>query len=293
VTDEGEVNLPKQTGGYVRESMAVVRLSSSWTRELLESAGVDSISISRHGGSTLEGLRLDLMLAMERGSRSVRNVMGKIPGNGEWVLVSAHYDHLGQKNNLWQGKRTYHPGADNNASGVAVLLELARRLRTQPSSGRRGLIFVAFAGGEVGLAGSRHTASHPPVPLDQVAAVVNMDMVGRLGDGPLNCYGTGSANGFGDIVKGVLSRVAPDLPVALNSRGSSPSDQAPFLAMGVPVLHWMTPPHEDTRRLTDTWDKIDGDGLLGVADLMEALVETLRVVERPQFTGAVLHPQAR
>jgi hypothetical protein len=213
------------------------------------------------------------------------NVIGYLPGaKAEWktqsAIVSAHYDHLGHG---WpdvhkgdEGK--IHPGADDNASGVAVLLELARAMAAadRPS---RNVIFVAFAGEEAGLAGSRHFASAPsPFPLDGIIGVINIDTVGRLFDQRVSVLATGTATEWQHIFRGagfVTGVEGRNIPETIQS-----SDQAPFIERGIPAVQIFTGAHADYHRPGDTKEKIDADGLVKVAAFVREAVAYLG--ERPE-----------
>jgi hypothetical protein len=205
------------------------------------------------------------------------NVIGHLPGTkSEWrgqsVLVTAHYDHLGRggPDARQDDAGQVHPGADDNASGVAVLIELARVIAAGDKP-ERSIVFVAFSGEESGLAGSRHFADHPlPFPRAGVRGVVNLDTVGRLGTGKVSILGAGSATEWphifrgGSFVTGVES-----VSVAGNAEAS---DQRTFLERGVPAVQIFTGPHADYHRPGDTPDKVDGAGLVKVATLVREAV---------------------
>jgi hypothetical protein len=215
---------------------------------------------------------------------TLRNVIGVLPGTkAEWkgqaVLLTAHYDHLGLGwPDVHKGDEgRLHPGADDNASGVSVMLELARAFATgdKPS---RAIVFVAFAGEEAGLLGSRYYAEHPLFPLDKVMGVINLDTVGRLGERKLSVLATGTASEWPHIfrgasfVTGVESRMIPESLEA--------SDQKSFIDKGVPAVQIFTDAHTDYHRPGDTADKIDGPGLVKVATFVK---ETLAyLAERPE-----------
>ncbi|MBD3336327.1 MAG: M20/M25/M40 family metallo-hydrolase [Candidatus Eisenbacteria bacterium] len=286
---DSELELPRRDQGYVTAALPVLRINPVVTKELLREAGISSPGEVHAPGRPLPEVRCDLDVSLSRRERTLRNVVGRREGGDEWILVGAHYDGLGLKTEeageregeASSGDPVYYPGADDNASGIALLLELARR--TQDEEGRgRGIIFAAFAGEEIGLAGSRHMARAAPVPLDEVAAMVNVDMVGRLGSGDLLVMGVGSGEDLGALVEECAGEFAP-LSVKTNRDPGSPSDQAPFYAAGVPVVHIMTQPHADYHRTTDTWEKIDLDGLEEVTDFTGVLVDSLRRAARPQF----------
>ena len=216
---------------------------------------------------------------------TLRNVVGVVPGTkAEWVgqsaLLTAHYDHLGSG---WpdvhkgdEGK--LHPGADDNASGVAVMLELAKALASGEKP-QRTIAFVAFSGEEAGLLGSKHYAEHPAFPLDKTIGVINLDTVGRLFDKKISVIATGSASEWQHIfrgagfVTGVEGRMIPD---ALES-----SDQKSFIEKGVPAVQIFTDPHADYHRPGDTADKIDGPGLVKVATFVKEGIVYLGERDQP------------
>jgi hypothetical protein len=216
----------------------------------------------------------------------VANVIGYLPGTkpewqGQSAIVSAHYDHLGRG---WpdvhkgdEGK--IHPGADDNASGVAVMLELARALGSGDKP-KRALVFVAFTGEEAGLLGSRHYVEHPfPFPLEKVMGVINIDAVGRLGDQKLSVLGTGSASEWPHIFRGasfVTGVESRNIAESLQS-----SDQTSFFRKGVPAVQVFTAAHADYHRPGDTADKIDAAGLVKVATFVKEGVAYLAEREQP------------
>ncbi len=194
------------------------------------------------------------------------NVLGVLRGaSAEAVVVGAHYDHLGRKGEkIWSG-------ADDNASGVAVLLELARRLSYRRP--RRTIVFASFSGEEAGLFGSKHYVKNPLVPLEQTVAMVNLDMVGRLRE-KLLVFGTGTGDQFRAFLE--------DSPLALAFPNDpfGPSDHTSFILKGVPSVHLFTGSHADYHKPTDTPEKIDYEGMLRIADLVETLVR--RIADAPR-----------
>jgi aminopeptidase N len=213
------------------------------------------------------------------------NVIGYVPGTrGDWasqsVVVSAHYDHLGRGwPDVHKGDEgRVHPGADDNASGVAVMLELARVFAAGERP-MRNLVFIAFSAEEAGLRGSRYFVEHPsPFPLDGVRGVINLDTVGRLGAEKVSVLGTGTASEWQHIfmgagfVTGIQGRNVPD---SLQS-----SDQVPFVERGVPAVQIFSGAHADYHRPTDTTDRIDVAGLVRIAAFVREAVAYL--AERPE-----------
>jgi len=217
---------------------------------------------------------------------TLKNVIGMIPGSnpryvGQSVIVSAHYDHLGHG---WpdvhagdQGK--IHPGADDNASGVAVLLELARTLggRWQPE---RTVIFAAFTGEEVSRLGSIHYVKHSRAyPVDKIFAVVNMDTVGRIDEQGHTVFGTGSATQWVHIMRGIGFVTGLKITSVAEDFGSS--DQRSFIEQGIPAVHVFGTVHEDFHRPSDTIDKIIPSSLVKTATLLKEALDYLAGREDP------------
>ncbi|MGD9598973.1 MAG: M28 family peptidase [Steroidobacteraceae bacterium] len=202
------------------------------------------------------------------------NVIGVLPGanpvfKDEAIVVSAHYDHLGPN----------HPGADDNASGVAVLIELAR---TAVQQGRppRTLVFAAFSGEESGLLGSRWYATHPsPLPLGGIRANVNLDTVGRLGDGPVRIIGTGTATEWPHVFRGI--GFTTGIAIQAIEGATVSSDQQAFIERGIPGVQIFSGANLDYHKATDTADKIDGAGLVKVATVAKEAVDYLAARAEP------------
>ena len=198
-----------------------------------------------------------------------RNVVALLRGGdpalaGEAVVIGAHYDHLGHGGqfSMAPGDSSIHNGADDNASGVAALIDIARRLASGPRPPRT-VVFVAFTGEEEGLLGSSFYTSHPSIPLERTRAMLNLDMVGRLGAGPLIVYGTETADEWRAMVDSAAA--AEGVQVRGGGDGFGASDQTSFYARGLPVLHFFTNVHSDYHRPSDDWEKIDARGLETVA----------------------------
>jgi hypothetical protein len=211
---------------------------------------------------------LRLQTALERQQKEVANVVGLVPGadpalKNEIVVVGAHYDHLGHggPGSLAPDEHKVHPGADDNASGVAAMLAIAEAAAKGPKL-KRTVAFVAFAGEEVGLRGSSYFVAHP-VP-GKLFAMLNLDMVGRLRGQKLIVDGAGSAKEWPGVVEAANT---DKLTLALGGDGYGPSDMTPFYARGVPVLFFFTGAHADYHRPTDTADKLNYDGLAAIAKL--------------------------
>ncbi len=220
---------------------------------------------------------------------SLRNVVGVIPGSrrdwaGESVVIAAHYDHLGRGwpdvHRADRGK--IHPGADDNASGVAVLLELARHFAgTQPE---RSLVFVAFTGEEAGRIGSQYYVQHPPdFPTDQCIGMLNLDTVGRLGQRDLLVLGTGSAREWEHIFRGAGYVTGVGLKTVSDEFGAS--DQRSFLDAGIAAIQLFAGPHASYHRASDTVEKLDLAGMLKTAAVLKEAVHYLAARPDPLTTA--------
>ena len=224
------------------------------------------------------------------------NVIGLLPGRdpvlrNEAVIVGAHYDHLGlggfgSLDPDSTGK--VHNGADDNASGSAMLIQVAARLAASPPA--RTVIFIAFSGEELGLLGSSHYVQEPIYPLATTEAMINLDMVGRLRQGRLIVYGSRTASEFPALLDSLNWYAGFDLKA--QGDGYGPSDQSPFYAAGRPVLHLFTDLHEDYHRTTDDWQKINLDGFKRVTDFTVALVTALANRPGPLTFNASVTPEA-
>jgi hypothetical protein len=205
------------------------------------------------------------------------NVAALLPGrpssahHDEVVVMGAHYDHLGMGGafSMAPGVRAVHAGADDNASGTALLLEVARRFAALPERPDRTLLFLAFGAEEIGAIGSRYWVQHPTVPLANVVAMINADMVGRLRDDRLIVDGVGTSAGWKPLVEAAAHGLGFDL--AYGAEGFGASDHASFTAVRVPVAFFFTGVHPDYHKPSDTADKINAPGEERVATLAARL----------------------
>lgn len=207
-----------------------------------------------------------------------RNVVAILRGShaaAEQVLViGAHYDHLGLGglgSLSPDATGTVHNGADDNASGTAVLLEAARALASGPALAQ-DILFIAFTGEERGLWGSAHYVSEPLLPLDGTVAMLNLDMVGRVRNDALTVFGTGTAEEWNEILERANTRIAAPLDLRFNSDGFGASDHTSFYARGIPVLHFFSNTHTEYHRVEDDWELVNADGMDQVVELVTAVV---------------------
>lgn len=240
----------------------------------------------------LPGLVMSAKVAMTRPGKTLRNVVASLDGIGplanEALVVGAHYDHLGRGGwgSLAIGAaEEVHNGADDNASGTAVLLEAARLLAARVNTPRRRLIFIAFSGEELGLYGSKRYVEDPLVPLDKTVAMLNLDMVGRLRNNQLTAYGTGTAAEWPAWLE--ESAGLQQLKIISKPSGFGPSDHASFHEHGVPVLHFFTGFHPEYHRPGDDAEKLNIPGMRQITQLVIDLVTRIATTsERPRPTTA-------
>lgn len=247
------------------------------------------------------------------------NVIGVLDGSdrvlkNETIILGAHYDHLGLggDGSLAQRQGEVHHGADDNASGTAGLLELARILTSQRPRPKRTVVFIAFGGEEEGLLGSNYYVNHPITPLANTVAMINMDMIGRLKDRKLIIGGVGTAKEWRELVASanaaVNTRVTPNptedvpkgMPVVVSANGRpivtvdpsasfdltlqedgfGPSDHSSFYAKQIPVLFFWTGTHSDYHKPSDTFDKINYDGEARILSFVSSIVRDLDQAEK-------------
>jgi len=218
----------------------------------------------------------------------VKNVIAVLEGEGpladETIVVGAHYDHLGQggAGSLAPWTTAIHNGADDNASGTATLLEIARRLATSGQKPQRRIVFIAFTGEERGLLGSDYYIRNPRFPLESTIAMFNLDMVGRLKDEKLAVYGTGTAREFDPLVVSLCGKYGFQL--TKHPGGYGPSDHAKFYGKKIPVLHLFTGTHTDYHRPSDDSPKLNIEGMRRVTDMLVEIVQTVDANgERPTY----------
>jgi hypothetical protein len=233
--------------------------------------------------------RVAVFADVVRAKGTAYNVLGRLPGrtHERAVVVGAHYDHLGLGGSgslAPDAGRAIHNGADDNASGTATVIEIARLL--EGTSLPCDVIFALWSGEELGLLGSEHWAEHPTVPLGRVTANLNLDMVGRAGNGKLQVLGAGTSPAFAGWVKraGVASGLDLTVSVAGGALGGS-SDHQSFLKRSIPALHLFSGLHADYHKPSDDADKFEAEGAAKVAVLGADLVRSMTAGGRIAFVA--------
>ena len=205
-----------------------------------------------------DALRATLAVDIESTHATVNNVLAYLPGKtSEYVIIGAHYDHLGRGtfDSLAPSQiGQIHPGADDNASGTAGLLEVARILAPLKGQLERGVLFASFAGEELGLLGSAAWVQNPTKPLDDAVAMLNMDMIGRIKDNKVYIGGVGTGSTFEKILEQAHGN--SPLKFEISQSGYTSSDHTSFVTKRIPVLFFFSGLHSDYHKPSDTWDKI-------------------------------------
>jgi hypothetical protein len=208
----------------------------------------------------------------EDGSITGRNVLGFIDNKAEnTVVIGAHYDHLGYGNegSLYRGEKAIHNGADDNASGVAVMLNLASKLKKENTN--NNYLLMAFSGEEMGLLGSNYFVKNATVNTKKINYMINMDMVGRLKDSILAVYGTGTS----PIWRQTISSLNDNFNLVEKESGVGPSDHTSFYLNDIPVLHFFTGQHEDYHKPSDDQELLNYEGMYQISDYIFSIVSDL------------------
>ncbi len=250
-------------------------------------AGLPVVFVSRAAfAPTLEKLQAgkkvqgSVRVSLESTAQDAFNVVGKLPAGAPeaerlpgTVIIGAHYDHLGMggRSSLAPDKVEPHGGADDNASGTAALLEVARQLKANAGALKRDVVFIAFSGEEAGVLGSTYFTRTPPAGLkmESVVGMLNMDMVGRLRANRLSVLGSDSADEWAGLVQQACA--AARVECTTGGDGYGPSDQTPFYAAGAPVLHFFTGAHSDYHKPSDEPSRVNVAGADRVAQIVAAV----------------------
>jgi len=263
---------------------------------MLNAAGEDDIeSIQRRIDETkqpyraaLEGVSIKGRAELKPVLTPVKNVVGIIPGSGpqsdEYIVMGGHYDHLGIRN---KGKPNFNPetdisnGADDNASGIAMLINFAKIFTRDGNRPNRTLVLIAFTAEEIGLLGSRYYADNPTIDLDKAAAMLNFDMVGRLKDNKLDIGGMRTGN-FEDLARELAAKY--DIDIQDGGGGQGPSDHTHFYRKEVPVMFFFTGIHPQYHRPQDDTPLINEEGSMRIARLATDIIRKIDAdPEMPEF----------
>jgi hypothetical protein len=292
LTRFGSVSGPENTGIVLVQVKNEV--AESWFRtvnkSLAEVQGQINHATKPQSFPFPDQLKLSINVDIETTRATVNNVLAYLPGQtDEYVIIGAHYDHLGRGNydSLAPSQiGQIHPGADDNASGTAGVLELARVFAPMKGQLQRGILFASFAGEELGLLGSAHWVQEPTLPIDKAVAMLNMDMIGRIKDNKVYIGGVGT----GSTLKTVLeqSQAKANFKIEYSPGGYSASDHTSFVTKRIPVLFFFSGLHSDYHKPSDTWDKINSESAARLVDLVgSAGLQLASATGRPSFVAVL------
>jgi Zn-dependent M28 family amino/carboxypeptidase len=278
--------------------MPVLRVRRNEMQALLDEWGLDALARQidrdlRPRSHLIKDARVDYTEYLAHNRRTVRNVVGVMPGSdpsraGEVIVIGAHYDHVGLGGRLSitpERAGEIHNGADDNASGTASVIEIARAAMADRARFPRTLIFVTFAGEERGLLGSAHYVASPPVSIGETVAMLNLDMVGRS-RGDVDVSGLDDNTLKSDLL--AAAQATGGIDIKQEGPGAGRSDDSSFLAARVPAINFFTGFHADYHRPTDDWEKIDKAGTARVATLALEFAARLAADSALKAQGASL-----
>src|SRR3989442_4311557 len=251
--------------------------------------------LSNHSFALNPAARLSLKVDVERIRKKVANVVAVLPGRNqdECIVVGAHYDHLGlgDQHSLAPSQiGQIHHGADDNASGTAGVLEIARLASRNKREWKRSVLFIAFAGEELGLFGSSYFTNHPTIPLKNTMAMINMDMIGRLNNDRLFIGGVGTSADFRSELEELNKTVK--LQLDYSDSGYGASDHMSFNAKKIPVLFIFSGLHSDYHKPSDTSDKINSNGAVKILSLVYLMLDKIATdVGRLEYVEVQQPPQ--
>jgi hypothetical protein len=245
--------------------------------------------------SAVRGVEIEFKTDVVKVEGKAENVVGILQGSdptlsSEFIVLGAHYDHLGLGGSESLAARPegqIHHGADDNASGTSVLIELARVMSANRSLFKRSIVFVAFSGEELGLLGSAAYTKNPAVPLKSTVAMLNMDMVGRLRNASLFVGGVGTSPAWQPLLDKLNGMSASGehgsrsrFQLGIGQDGFGPSDHQSFYVKDLPVLFFFTGSHDDYHKPSDTADKINSEGASQIGEFVRRI--TLEIANEPQ-----------
>lgn len=265
-------------------------------------AGIPVLAVKRAalGPSLIDGkaVKAKVTVALKTQEVPAFNVVGKIAAKkaiGGPIVIGAHYDHLGLggRDSLAPDKQEPHVGADDNASGTAAVLEIAKILIEKKDSLQRDVYLMLFSAEETGVLGSNALMKKPPKGLKakEILAMLNLDMVGRLRENKLTVIGGETADEWVSLVEPVC--VQARVSCATTGGGFGPSDHSPFYGAGVPVLHFFTGSHADYHKPTDTTDKINAGGVAKSAEVTAGVALALATRDKKLTYKSVPTPPPR
>lgn len=279
----------------------VIHISQKVAEDIFSNLDTDFINvqeslkeIKQPHSFDLPSVKIAAVVELEKTYSDAANIIAVVPGNdpelkNEYVVIGGHYDHLGMGGE-GSGSRVpdtlaVHNGADDNASGVAGVIEVGEKLAARQKELKRSIILMNFDAEERGLLGSKHFIDNSNIDINNIITMLNIDMIGHLSENSLTVGGTGTSPIFDEILKEINKKYSFDLH--LSPEGFGPSDHATFYSKDIPVLFFFTGTHDDYHKPSDDFPIINVDGEKAIADFTyDIALQLCQAPERPQFTEA-------
>jgi aminopeptidase YwaD len=282
------------------ENFPAVQIKRNIADKLFSSSGKDFKKVQEGIDSAIVPASFkfsDIKAALETEVKQIesngRNVAGILKASsdkypGEYIIIGAHYDHLGMgvTGSLHKSSEpAIHNGADDNASGTTGVLELAEKFASEKNNLDRSMIFLAFAGEELGLLGSSYFVKNPPVPIDSSALMINLDMIGRLNeDADLTVYGTGTSTKWKDLL--TKTNEGYNFNISMVDDGFGPSDHSSFYGANIPVLFFFTGIHSDYHRPSDDPENINAEGQEKILNMVYDIASEVNMLNsKPEYVS--------
>ena len=299
IADEGNLRTLQYRQSSSTAGLPVIQITHSLANEMLINHGQSIAELRSKLDEQLTPLsftvdcKVSANVNLKFSKETASNMIGFIEGNdpvlkGEYIIVGAHFDHLGlggrRSGSLKPDTLIIHNGADDNASGTAGILELSYKLMSNRHLLKRSVLFVCFDAEEKGLLGSKYYVENPVRNISNTAMMVNMDMIGRLNDNPVILGGVGSSGNFENIIEDASKNHTLDVETNMSGMDFGRSDHASFYRENIPVLFFFTGAHEDYHKPTDDWDKIDYQGEKEILDFIyDLIIDISQLQEKPAF----------
>mgnify|MGYP001166898617 FL=1 len=299
--DDTELFPLEYASGYTNDGIPAIHISNKTANTIFKPLGWTQEKIQETISRSMETINFEIPNKKIRASVKLNikkdraaNVVGVIKSGNrkyrdEYIAIGAHFDHLGQggkgSGSRQQDLLEVHPGADDNASGVSGLLEVAQKIASQKSKLKRSILLIGFDAEEMGLLGSKRFIENSPIPIENIVTMINLDMIGRMKESTFTVGGVGTSPNFLNILDSLSH--GRDIKLKTTSPGFGPSDHASFYTKDIPVLFFFTGLHTDYHTPKDTWKLINVKGEKKILDFLHDFVIHLsKQSKRPRFTEA-------
>lgn len=299
---EGKIEPFKKDAMGADLGIPAIQVSQKRAEEIFRAAGFNLREIEKNLMETrkpqpleLKEIKIKIQTELIQEKRQCQNIIGILKPsswNGKYILLGAHYDHIGMggETSRWEKKvGKIHPGADDNASGTALLLEIAKLLSKERESLKYGIIFAFFSGEELGIIGSSYFVKNPVINLKDISIMLNFDMVGRMRDKKLILLGTDTSPQIDPVIDEISKNY--DFKIIKNLGGFSQGDNTAFYKEDIPVLGFFTDVHPDYHMPSDTYEKINYKDMLEILNFSRDIILKFQEIENIEFTPSKAVPK--